>query len=132
MGDDKVKLTFDISTMNEGTMEEKVQEHTRATNYASEEARNAYKSLLLRNSRAREDINAYKKHQHEKELFKQAQEQGQKMKSKIQRPAALSPQTSAFPAERESSLKQPGTVSNLKSCFNRYPKEEADEEKPKQ
>ena len=62
MGDDKVKLTFDISIMNKGTMEEKVQEHTRATNYASEEARNAYKSLLLRNSRAREDINAYKKH----------------------------------------------------------------------
>ena len=57
-----LKVTFDISTMNEGTKEEKALEHTRATNYASEEAKDVYKSLVLRNTVAREDIGAYTKH----------------------------------------------------------------------
>ena len=56
--------------MNEGTKEEKALEHTRATNYASEEAKDVYKSLVLRNTVAREDISAYTKHLQEKDAFK--------------------------------------------------------------
>ena len=65
MGDDKVqlKVTFDISTMNESSKEEQALEHTKATNYTtSEEARNTYNSLLLRNTTAREGIIAYTNH----------------------------------------------------------------------
>ena len=36
-----------------------------------------------------------------------------------------------FANENDSALEQAPTFSNLKSCFNRYPKEEAAEEKPK-
>jgi hypothetical protein len=74
MGDEKdnMKLTFDISTMNEGSKEEKALEHTRATNYTSEEAKNAYNSLVLRNTGAREDIDAYTNHLQDKETFKQS------------------------------------------------------------
>lgn len=57
-----LKVAFDISTMNEGSMEEKALRHAKATNYASEEAKNAYNSLILRNATAKEDIKAYAKH----------------------------------------------------------------------
>jgi len=133
MGDDKaqLKVTFDISTMNEGSKEEKALEHTKATNYTSEEARNAYNSLLLRNGTAKQDVNAYAKHLQEKDLYKLTQEQqstGAKMTRNAPLGTVLTPE---FIIQEASALRQPLTFSNLKSCFNRYPNEET-EEKPKQ
>jgi hypothetical protein len=119
MGDDKaaLKVTFEISIMNEGTKEERVLEHGRATDYASEEAKEAYKSLVLRNTAAREDIDAYTQHLQEKEAFKQSLEKPRP------KPYVVSPMLSArFANEIDSAPAQPLTFSNLKSCFNRYPK----------
>lgn len=108
--------------MNEGSREEKTQAHTKATNYASEEARNVYNSLLLRNATAKQDISAYAQRCRDKAQYKSEIEQIGSKDKKANGTNILpvdSEKTSDIPTQLVSTPRFPSTFSNLTSCFNR-------------